>query len=118
MKNVVTTTQQQQSKPVQPAKNVPATPVQPNRNSIQASSKSSTKKIPNPDGTSDDDLYKCPNPADAQFQLFPVLCSRHGECMQGIGKDFRCCKQLGSRRCIKAEPKPIPEPKHARNDST
>lgn len=101
----------------QPVSNKKSSPPQPNRNTIQTPSKTTTatkKKPANLEGTSDDDLYKCPNPADAEFQLFPVLCSRHGECMRTIAEDFRCCKQSGSRRCVKAEPKPIPEPKHAR----
>lgn len=70
--------------------------------------------MPNPNGTSDDDAYKCPGPDKHEFQLFPVLCTRHGECIRNIGNDYRCCKQFANRRCVKAEAKPIPEQMHQR----
>lgn len=59
-----------------------------------------------------DDPYQCPK--TEEFQLFPTLCKKHGECIKKSGKDHRCCKQLNSKRCVKAIARPIAEPKHDR----
>lgn len=64
--------------------------------------------------TSETDLYQCPNATQAEFQLFPTLCKRHGECIKNVGKTYRCCKQFGSRRCLRGIAKPIPEQDHSR----
>ncbi|KAG4075685.1 hypothetical protein HA402_003510 [Bradysia odoriphaga] len=61
----------------------------------------------------DNDLYQCPNATQAEFQLFPTLCKRHGECIKNVGKTYRCCKQFGSKRCLRGVAKPIPEQDHA-----
>lgn len=66
----------------------------------------------------DNDLYQCPNATQAEFQLFPTLCKRHGECIKNVGKTYRCCKQFGSRRCLRGIAKPIPEQDHARKWET
>ncbi|KAJ6637338.1 hypothetical protein Bhyg_10068, partial [Pseudolycoriella hygida] len=72
--------------------------------------KSNKKKEPL---TYETDLYQCPNATQAEFQLFPTLCKRHGECIKNVGKTYRCCKQFGSRRCLRGVAKPIPEQDHA-----
>lgn len=64
--------------------------------------------------TYENDLYQCPNASQAEFHLFPTLCKRHGECIKNVGKSYRCCKQFGSKRCLRGVAKPIPEQDHAR----
>lgn len=58
------------------------------------------------------DKYECPE--TESFQLFPKLCTKHGECITEMGSDHRCCKQYGNRRCVKATARYIAEPKHSR----
>lgn len=76
-----------------------------------------SKKIKEP-LTYENDLYQCPNATEAEFQLFPTLCKRHGECIKNVGKSYRCCKQFGSKRCLRGVAKPIPEQDHARKSKT
>lgn len=61
----------------------------------------------------DEDEFMCPKEKQAQFQLFPYGCAKHKDC-SNLGKDYRCCKLFGSKRCIEGLPKPIPEPDHSR----
>lgn len=63
-------------------------------------------------GTAPTDAYECPK--DEYFQLFPTRCTKHSECRPRNGDEFRCCKQIGGRRCVKAIARPVPEPKHER----
>lgn len=72
-----------------------------------------TKKPKSVGGTSPADAYECPK--IETFKLFPTLCTTHGQCIKNAGNDFRCCKQFGSKRCVQAMARPVPEPKHERN---
>lgn len=58
------------------------------------------------------DPYECPN--TSEFSFFPQYCSRHANCL-GIGKEYRCCRQFNSKRCVKGVPKPLKEQRHERN---
>lgn len=58
------------------------------------------------------DPYECPN--TSEFSFFPQYCSRHANCLS-IGKEFRCCRQFNSKRCVKGVPKPLKEQRHERN---
>lgn len=58
------------------------------------------------------DPYECPN--TSEFSFFPHYCSRHANCL-GIGKEYRCCRQFNSKRCVKGVPKPLKEQRHERN---
>lgn len=58
------------------------------------------------------DIYDCPN--TSEFSFFPTYCSKHTDCAK-TGKEYRCCKQFGSKRCVRGIPKPIKEPRHERN---
>lgn len=60
-----------------------------------------------------EDEFMCPKEKQAQYQLFPYGCAKHKDCTN-LGKDYRCCKLFGSKRCIEGLPKPIPEPDHSR----
>lgn len=57
------------------------------------------------------DPYECPNTSD--FNFFPHYCSRHANCLQ-IDKEYRCCRQFNSKRCVKGVPKPLKEQRHER----
>lgn len=70
------------------------------------------KKPKSVNGTDPMDKYECPE--TESFQLFPKLCTKHGECITEMGPDHRCCKQYGSRRCVKAVARYVAEPKHSR----
>lgn len=58
------------------------------------------------------DPYECPNLSE--FSFFPHYCSRHANCLN-IGKEYRCCRQFNSKRCVKGVPKPLKEQRHERN---
>lgn len=58
------------------------------------------------------DPYECPN--TSEFSFFPHYCSRHANCLT-IGKEYRCCRQFNSKRCVKGVPKPLKEQRHERN---
>ncbi|XP_055324451.1 uncharacterized protein LOC129579016 isoform X1 [Sitodiplosis mosellana] len=55
------------------------------------------------------DPYECPN--TSEFSFFPHYCSRHANCLS-IGKEYRCCRQFNSKRCVKGVPKPLKEQRH------
>lgn len=81
-----------------------------NQNAIPSANKPAPVK--SLQGTAPTDAYECPK--DEYFQLFPTRCSKHSECGPRNGDEFRCCKQIGGRRCVKAVARPLPEPKHER----
>lgn len=84
----------------------------PNSAKPKSSSASASSAVKSVNGTALTDVYECPT--DEVFQLFPTYCTRHGECIRKSGSEFRCCKQTGGKRCVKAVARPIPEPKHER----
>lgn len=57
------------------------------------------------------DPYECPN--TSEFSFFPHYCSRHANCIS-VGKEYRCCRQFNSKRCVKGVPKPLKEQRHER----
>lgn len=60
------------------------------------------------------DPYECPN--TSEFSFFPHYCSRHANCIS-VGKEYRCCRQFNSKRCVKGVPKPLKEQRHERKFS-
>lgn len=58
------------------------------------------------------DFYECPN--TSQFEFFPAYCTQHTQCLP-TGRNYRCCNQFGSKRCVKGIFKPLKEQKHERN---
>ena len=56
----------------------------------------------------------CPKEDKAEFQLFPFSCQKDENCA-GIGRNYRCCKVFGSKRCLRGVAKPKIEQRHARN---
>lgn len=77
---------------------------------IQAAGKLTT--TPSPRRREKSDPYECPN--TSEFSFFPHYCSRHANCLN-IGKEYRCCRQFNSKRCVKGVPKPLKEQRHERN---
>lgn len=93
------------------SQNVDAIEVQTSRN-IQAAGKLTTASPKVRKEKSDP--YECPN--TSEFSFFPQYCSRHANCLS-IGKEFRCCRQFNSKRCVKGVPKPLKEQRHERNNT-
>lgn len=78
---------------------------------IQAAGKLTTTASPK-QRKEKSDPYECPN--TSEFSFFPHYCSRHANCLS-IGKEYRCCRQFNSKRCVKGAPKPLREQRHERN---
>lgn len=78
---------------------------------IQAAGKLTTTPVPK-QRKEKSDPYECPN--TSEFSFFPHYCSRHANCVT-IGKEYRCCRQFNSKRCVKGVPKPLKEQRHERN---
>lgn len=77
---------------------------------IQAAGKLTTTQSPKV-RKEKSDPYECPN--TSEFSFFPQYCSRHANCLS-VGKEFRCCRQFNSKRCVKGVPKPLKEQRHER----
>lgn len=75
---------------------------------IQKSSTPKLSPIPKPEKR---DFFECPN--TSHFEIFSSYCTNHTNC-RNSGENFRCCKQYGSKRCVKGVFKPLKEQRHER----
>jgi hypothetical protein len=55
----------------------------------------------------------CPTERLAQFELFPISCNKNQDC-EKVGKNSRCCKLFGSKRCHESFEKPLEDIEHER----
>lgn len=104
-----TTTSTTSDKNVQPksTKNLTKRP-----NSIVATDKPTKNSTSSAKRSHDEELL-CPAENQAKFQLFPFQCKNNQDCSQ-LGKEFRCCKLFGSKRCVEGLPKPLMDLNHER----
>lgn len=61
----------------------------------------------------EEDELLCPTEREARFELFPIICNNNQDC-DIAGKNFRCCKLFGSKRCHEGYEKPLEELEHER----
>lgn len=52
------------------------------------------------------DHIGCPSERNTRFQLFPLACKRHEDCLK-FGNEQRCCDLFGSKRCVEGQSKPL-----------
>ena len=52
------------------------------------------------------DHIACPSERNTRFQLFPLACKRHEDCLK-FGNEQRCCDLFGSKRCVEGQSKPL-----------
>lgn len=59
------------------------------------------------------DELLCPTEREAKFELFAVICSNNHDC-EKIGRNSRCCKLFGSKRCHEGFEKQLEDVEHER----
>ncbi|XP_070495260.1 uncharacterized protein [Chironomus tepperi] len=59
-----------------------------------------------------EDELMCPTEREAKFELFPLTCNKNHDCVQTLGKNFRCCKLFGGQRCHEGLEIPLEDIEH------